>query len=163
MLQLEAMAARYRIGDGTGGTFVTPANNCAQDSNRALFGTLRAIDEFVKVHPAREQWLLEHPDQGDRYENLIALMRDLRRQLLPFGSPRQDWSQNEYNLGGAGEDRPISNFTTALGSWRSILPRLAFNTTVDAFLRHGATIWVIGSNQIGGECPDIAPVVPFTF
>lgn len=26
--RLEIMAARYRIGDGTGGTFVGPANNC---------------------------------------------------------------------------------------------------------------------------------------
>ena len=162
MLQLEAMAARYRIGDGTGGTFVSAANNCAQDSNRALFGTLRAIDEFVKAHPAREQWLLENPDQADRYDGLIALMRDLRKQLQPFGSPRQDWSQNEYNLGGTAEDAPIQNFTSALGSWRSILPRLAFNTVVDAFLRHGATIWVVGTNQIGGDRPDIAPVAPFT-
>ena len=163
MLQLEAMAARYRIGDGTGGTFVSAANNCAQDSNRALFGTLRAIDEFVKAHPAREQWLLENPDQAERYDGLIALMRDLRKQLQPFGSPRQDWSQNEYNLGGTAEDAPIQNFISALGSWRSILPRLAFNTVVDAFLRHGATIWVVGTNQIGGDRPDIAPVVPFTY
>ncbi|MGK7927438.1 MAG: hypothetical protein AB4290_19720 [Spirulina sp.] len=34
--QLEAMMARYRIGDGTGATYVGPANNCAQDSNQAL-------------------------------------------------------------------------------------------------------------------------------
>jgi predicted Abi (CAAX) family protease len=162
MLQLEAMAARYRIGDGTGGTFVTAASNCSQDSNRALFGTLRAIDDFIKAHPAREQWMLEHPDQADRYKNLIALLHDLRKQLQPFGSPRQDWEQNEYNLGGTAEDAPIQNFISALGSWRSILPRLAFNTVVDAFLRHDATTWVIGTDQIGGERPDIAPVVPFT-
>jgi predicted Abi (CAAX) family protease len=162
MLQLEAMVARYRIGDGTGGTFVTAAHNCAQDSNRALFATLIAIDEFVKTHPAREQWRLEHPDQAEQYDGLVVLMHDLRKQLQPFGAPRQDWSPNEYNLGGAVEDQPIKNFTSALGSWRSILPRLAFNTVVDAFLRHGATIWVTGTNQIGGNHPDIAPVVPFT-
>ena len=162
MLQLEAMTARYRIGDGTGGTFVTAAHNCAQDSNRALFGTLRAIELFIKSHPAREQWNLEHPDQVDRYNNLIALLRDLRRQLAPFGSARKDWKQNEYNLGGTAEDAPIQNFVTALGSWRSLLPRLAYNTVVDAFLRHEANAWVMGTNQIGGDRPDIAPVVPFT-
>jgi hypothetical protein len=35
-LQLGAMAARYRIGDGTGGTYAGIAHNSVQDSNRAL-------------------------------------------------------------------------------------------------------------------------------
>jgi hypothetical protein len=161
MLQLEAMTARYRIGDGTGGTFVTAAHNCSQDSDLALFATLRAIDDFIKTHPARDQWALEHPDQVDRYNSLLALLHDLRKQLQPFGNPRQDWSQNEYNLGGTAEDAPIQNFISGIGSWRSILPRLAFNTIVDTFLRHDATAWVIGTNQIGGDRPDISPVVPF--
>jgi hypothetical protein len=162
MLQLEAMTARYRIGDGTGGTFVSAANNCSQDSNRALFGTLQAIERFIKSHPAREQWKLEHPDQVDRFDTLVSLLRDLRKQLQPFGYARKDWKLNEYNLGGTAEDAPIQNFVSALGSWRSILPRLAYNTVVDAFLRHDSTAWVIGTNQIGGERPDIAPVVPLT-
>jgi predicted Abi (CAAX) family protease len=162
MLQLEVMTARYRIGDGTGGTFVSAAHNCSQDSNRALFATLRAIDAFIKTHPSRERWRLEHPDQVDRYNALVKLLHDLRKKLQPFGAPRKDWSQNQYNLGGTAEDAPIQNVTTALGSWRSLLPRLAFNTVVDAFLRHDATIWVIGTCQIGGERPDIEPVVPFT-
>jgi predicted Abi (CAAX) family protease len=162
MLQLEAMVARYRIGDGTGGTFVTAASNCAQDSNRALFATLRAIDEFVKTHPARDRWLLERPEQAVRYGELVALMRDLRKQLAPFGATRHDWSGNEYNLGGTMEDAPVQNALSAIGSWRTVLPRLAFNTAVDTFLRHDATAWVSGTSQIGGDRPDIAPVVPFT-
>ncbi len=32
MYELEIMAARYRTGDGTGATFVGPANNCVQDA-----------------------------------------------------------------------------------------------------------------------------------
>ena len=39
--QLEVMAARYRIGDGTGGTFVGPAYNCDRDANQALYAALR--------------------------------------------------------------------------------------------------------------------------
>ncbi|NJO19146.1 MAG: hypothetical protein HC838_02435 [Spirulinaceae cyanobacterium RM2_2_10] len=41
--QLEAMMARYRVGDGTGATFVGPANNCAQDSNQALYDTIQRV------------------------------------------------------------------------------------------------------------------------
>jgi hypothetical protein len=162
MLQLEAMVARYRIGDGTGGTFVTAASNCAQDSNRALFATLRAIDDFITSHPAREQWLLEHPDQADRYRELVAITHDLRKQLQPFGAPRRDWNTNEYNLGGTVEDAPIQNAVAAFGSWRTVLPRLAFNTTINTFLRHNATTWIVGTNQIGGPRSDVAPVAPFT-
>jgi hypothetical protein len=161
-LQLEVMGARYRIGDGTGGTFVSPANNCTQDSNRALFATLRAIGAFVKTHPALAEWLERKPEEAGRAGELAALLEDVRGKLQPFGSPRQDWSQNEYDLGGTIEDAPLQNLLSALGSWRCALPRLAFDTVVGAFLRHGAQAWIVGTDQIGGERPDLAPVVPMT-
>ncbi len=40
---LMAMTARYRIGDGTGATYVGPANNCSQDSNQALFAAIQQM------------------------------------------------------------------------------------------------------------------------
>ena len=42
MYELEIMAARYRISDGTGGTFVGPANNCVQNANQALYAICSA-------------------------------------------------------------------------------------------------------------------------
>jgi predicted Abi (CAAX) family protease len=39
--QLQIMMARYRTGDGTGITYVGPANNCAQDSNQSLYAALQ--------------------------------------------------------------------------------------------------------------------------
>jgi predicted Abi (CAAX) family protease len=77
-----------------------------------------------------------------------------------FGAPRRDWSDNEYNLGSTMEDAPLRNLVTALGSWRCVLPRLAFNTIVGTFLRHGAALTILGTDQIGGERSDIAPVAP---
>ena len=49
--QLEVMAARYRIGDGTGGTFVALANNCVQDANQALYAALRQIARSIRSNP----------------------------------------------------------------------------------------------------------------
>ncbi|MEO6836651.1 MAG: CAAX protease [Candidatus Tumulicola sp.] len=158
--QLEVMTARYRIGDGTGGTFVGAANNCSQDSNRALFGTLRGLARFIETHPAFQAWASKSPDESTRYRALVDLAKGLHRKLQPFGAPRRDWSTNAYNLGTTMEDAPIKNLIAALGSWRCILPRLAFNTIVGTFLRHGASLTVLGTDQIGGERPDIAPVVP---
>lgn len=142
--QLEVMTARYRIGDGTGGTFVGAAYNCSQDSNRALFAALSS-PEFA------------------RSDALRALAKDLRKKLQSFGTPRRDWSRNVYNLGTTMEDAPLNNLVTALGSWRCIFPRVAFNTIVGTLLRHGAALTVLGTDQIGGMRDDVAPVAPTGF
>ncbi len=100
LAQLEVMTSRYRIGDGTGGTYVDPATNCAQDSNRALFASLRQMESAVRFH---KDWLLErtsrHLEQARRFRQLIQLAKALKRELQPLGNPRSDWERNEYNLG----------------------------------------------------------------
>ncbi len=144
-LQLEVMTARYRIGDGTGGTYVGAANNCSQDSNRALFAALRTLRKTA----------------ADRYGPLHRVARDLRRKLQPFGAPRRDWSRNEYDLGSTMEDAPVRNVLTALGSWRCIFPRIACDTIAGTLLADGASARVLGSEAIGGERSDVAAVVPF--
>jgi predicted Abi (CAAX) family protease len=160
--QLEAMTARYRIGDGTGGTFVGPANNCSQDANHALFSTLRRFQDSVEAHPSFETWQNEVPAQAARYRALVAIAKDLAKKLQPFGSPRADWSTNEFNLGSTLEDAPIASVLTGLMSWRVVLPRLASDTMLGTFLRHGAAVWVLCADQIGGDHPEIEPVAPST-
>jgi predicted Abi (CAAX) family protease len=136
-LHLDAMTARYRIGDGTGGTYVGVANNCAQDANQALFAALRDLDPSTEA----------------------ALCADLRRQLEPFGRPRRDWSDNAFDLGTTMQTNPLQQIRTGLGSWRVMLPRMAADTIVGAFLRHGADAWVLGTDQVHDR-PDLRPVVP---
>ncbi|MGZ3509545.1 MAG: CAAX protease [Vulcanimicrobiaceae bacterium] len=160
--QLEVMTARYRIGDGTGATYAGAANNCSQDSNRALFATLRNLQHFVENHPNYATWSKESPRERERYTALVRLAKDLKRKLQFFGTPRHDWSSNEFNLGTTLEDAPLQNILTALGSWRVILPRLASDTIVGTFLRNGADVWVLNTDQIGGEHPEIAPKAPTT-
>ncbi len=160
--QLEAMTARYRIGDGSGGTFVGPANNCAQDANHALFTTLRRLQQFIEAHPSFESWEARAPEEARRYRTLVALSKDLSSKLQPFGSPRADWSTNEFNLGSTLEDAPLQSVLTGLMSWRVILPRLAADTILGTFLRHGASVWVLCCDQIGGDHPEVEPIAPST-
>jgi predicted Abi (CAAX) family protease len=40
---------------------------------------------------------------------------------------------------------------------------MAFDTIVGVFLRHGASLTVLGTAQIGGERSDIAPMAPTAF
>lgn len=161
MASLQVMTARYRIGDGTGGTYVGPANNCSQDSNQALFGCLQYIENSVSTNEqVLAHWGQSNLEQGRRFRNLVQLGEELKLELQPLGGPRSDWEKNEFNLGSTLEDNPIHNLMTGLGSWRTMFPRLASDKIARIFLEHGATIWVLRTNQIGGYDPDIAPIAP---
>lgn len=160
--QLEIMAARYRIGDGTGGTYVGAANNCSQDSNQALYAALKQITQAIRSNSLIDEWIEQHPDQANNLNQLEELGKKLKRQILPFGA-RVDWQQPGKSLGSSLEDDPIKNLVTGLLSWRSILPRVANDTVLETFLKLGATAWVLRTNQIGGFNPDIEPVAPITF
>lgn len=161
--QLEAMTARYRIGDGTGATFVGPANNCAQDSNQALFASIHSLFQAIDANQTLLQtWLTHNPDQAQRYQQLVEMQAKLYHKLQPLGSPRSDWKTNEFNLGTTMEDDPLRNLWVGLGSWRTLLPRKASDAIIQVFLKHGASIWVLRTNQIGGHDPDIEPIVPIT-
>lgn len=161
--QLQVMTARYRVGDGAGGTYVGPANNCSQDSNQALFASLQSLRRSVESNADRmAAWFANDPDQARRFQQLLQLGRELQFALQPFGSPRSDWDANEYNLGSTLEDAPLRNLRTGLTSWRTLLPRLASDTIVRIFLKHNASVWVLRTTQIGGNDPDIEAIAPMT-
>ncbi len=162
--QLETMVARYRIGDGTGGTYVGPANNCAQDSNQALYASIKQLEELIQASPPkRSRWQKDHPEQAKRYQQLLAIRRDLQRDLLPLGSARADWEDGREVLGSNLEDFPLKTLGRGLLSWRTMLPRVASDTVTKLFLRHGACLWVLRTNQVGGHDPEIEPIAPVTF
>jgi predicted Abi (CAAX) family protease len=160
--QLEAMTARYRIGDGTGATYVGPANNCSQDANQALFASIRSLSQQIAANQTLlETWLANNP-QAENYQQLLDVKAKLYSALQPLGSPRSDWQANQFNLGTTLEDDPLRNLWIGLGSWRTLLPRKASDTIVQIFLKHGASAWVLRTNQVGGHDPDIEPIAPMT-
>ncbi|PZV12548.1 MAG: CPBP family intramembrane metalloprotease domain-containing protein [Leptolyngbya sp.] len=167
--QLRIIGDRYRTGDGTGIASVTAATSCVQDSNQALFATIQSIRNQVVSSSEIQRWWSSHPHDPTikRFERLIALGNDLQRELIPFGIVRQDWKSNaalsgtqiepqEFVRAGAG----VENILTALTSWRTILPRQAQDELSIQFLRHGAKLWFLRTNQIGGNNPDILPIAP---
>ncbi len=160
--QLEVMAARYRIGDGTGGTYVGPANNCAQDSNQALYASIKRMSELIAENADYlRDWQQRHLDQARRYQQLLRLGQTIQHRLLPFGSARADWAESRAILGTSLEDYPLKALGRGLVSWRTLLPRVASNTVTQAFLDHGASVWVLQTYQVGGEDPSIEPIAPF--
>ncbi|RMF66224.1 MAG: CAAX protease, partial [Cyanobacteria bacterium J069] len=160
LTQLEIMTARYRVGDGTGGTYVGPAHNCSQDSNQAFYAAVKNLGDALNRMPELKTWLDEHPDQAERFDQLVKLGRFIKREMLPLGTARADWQTNDSALGVSAESEILYNLTVGLISWRTLLPRLACETIARQFLNQGARIWVLQTCQVGGDRPEIAPVAP---
>ncbi len=161
--QLKIMMARYRIGDGTGAAIVKPAASCVQDSNQALYVTIKRIEQVIESNPQIQNWLQRHPDhpQTRRFDRLVRLGRSLERQLVPLGIVRSDWWENAQTLAGTRPEGNILNsFSTTVASWRTVLPRRAHDEIAAIFLKHGASLWLIRTNQVGGFDPDIEPCAP---
>ena len=163
--ELDVMAARYRIGDGTGTTMVSPVNSCVQDSSQALYSSLKRMIAEFKLNPLMLKWLREHPDheQTNRFWLLADLVSSLEANLIPFGLVRRDWKYGVLTLGRFPGETPGKTMINALASWRTLLPRLANDVIAMIFLQLGGTLWVIRTNQIGGNDPDIKPIAPTDF
>ena len=159
--ELEIMAARYRIGDGTGATFVGPANNCVQDANQALYAALRYISRSIRESPNVERWKQQYPEQAQRLNKLEQLTEALKELLLPCGMARADWRDRSDVLGSTLEDHPIQSLIRGLITWRTLLPRLASDEVTETLLNKGGAVWILQTVQVGGDA-DIEPVAPMT-
>lgn len=163
--QLQLMAARYRMGDGTGSALVTPAKSCVQDSSQAVYQTIRRIQYQVQMSPAIQTWLADHPQapQTLRFQELKTLGNALEKELVPLGIVRRDWQQNAQVAAGIalpGTFRHSDDFLTQILSWRTLIPRVAQDQIIRIFLKQGTPLWFLNTNQVGGWDADISPLAP---
>lgn len=169
--QLAVMMARYRTGDGTGASIVTPAQSCVQDSSQALYETIRVLRNQVSSSPTAQDWLANHPNdpQAKRFQDLVALGQRLQGQLVPLGIVRPDWRDNASVLTGIEGETPtgatptsaFANETTWLNnllSWRTVIPRVAHDNMAAIFLQQGGDLWFLNTYQVGGDDPTILPL-----
>ncbi|CAK6695884.1 type II CAAX prenyl endopeptidase Rce1 family protein [Synechococcus sp. CBW1107] len=172
-LQAEVLMARYRSGDGTGLSSVTPATSCVQDSSQALYAALRRLRTQVQADPALLAWLKAHPDDPSSrvFRQQQELADDLDRLLTPLGMARSDWQGNaervEVAISRAGltgaeatSFRRGQSVTDILLSWRSLLPRGAHDAMASVFLRHGSPLLLLRTNQVAGGDPSLEPLAP---
>ncbi|MEH2064166.1 MAG: CPBP family glutamic-type intramembrane protease [Nostoc sp.] len=165
--QLQITMARYRVGDGTGGAMVSPATSCVQDASQALYAAILAIKNQVATTPQIQTWIRANPNhpQTLRFQQLVELGKSLEQQLAPLGIVRADWQSQASILAGTGigkttqpfEDRSI---WAGLTTWRTIMPRQAHDDLAAIFLKHGAIMQVLRTNQVGGWQPNITPIAP---
>lgn len=163
--QLQLMAARYRVGDGTGSALVTPAKSCVQDSSQAVYQTIKRIQYQVQMSPEIQTWLATHPQdpQTQRFQELAALGNALEKELVPLGIVRSDWQQNAQVAAGIASPATFRNsdhLWAQILSWRTLIPRVAQDQIIRIFLDQGTPLWFLKTNQVGGWDPDISPLAP---
>ncbi|MBW4529106.1 MAG: CPBP family intramembrane metalloprotease [Aphanothece saxicola GSE-SYN-MK-01-06B] len=151
-IQAEVLMARYRSGDGSGVSLVSPAISCVQDSSQVLW---IAIDQLRR----RRRQL-----NGGELPRLASLAQALDALLTPFGMVRDDWRHNASLMDnpGDGPDRFKANRSLWDGvlSWRSMLPRRAHDEMAGVFLRHGDRLRLLRTNQLPGADQHLAPLAP---
>ncbi|MEH2378727.1 MAG: CPBP family glutamic-type intramembrane protease [Nostoc sp.] len=165
--QLQVTMARYRVGDGTGGAMVSPATSCVQDASQALYTTILVIKNQVAITPQIQTWVRANPNhpQALRFQQLVELGKSLEQQLAPLGIVRADWHSQAGILAGTGIGKTTQPFEdgsiwAGLTTWRTIMPRLAHDDLAAIFLKHGAIMQVLRTNQVGGWQPNIIPIAP---
>ncbi|MDZ8086038.1 MAG: CPBP family glutamic-type intramembrane protease [Nostoc sp. DedQUE12b] len=159
--------ARYRVGDGTGGAMISPATSCVQDASQALYAAILAIKNQVATTPQIQTWIRANPNhpQTLRFQQLVELGQSLEQQLAPLGIVRADWQSQAGILAGTGRGKTTKPFQdrsiwAGLTTWRTIMPRLAHDDLAAIFLKHGATMQVLRTNQVGGWESNITPIAP---
>ncbi|MBE9123100.1 abortive infection protein [Tychonema sp. LEGE 07199] len=165
--QLDIMMARYRSGDGTGATLVTPATSCVQDSSQAIYATIKKITAEVESNSQIQDWLKTNPThaQTERFHQLVVLGESLGKVLIPLGIVRLDWRKNTRLVGIDSEQKKsffsgITNLLKAVISYRTMLPRRTQDEIAKILLKQGSFLWIIRTNQVGGFDPDIKPRAP---
>ncbi|MCB8785329.1 Yip1 family protein [Planktothrix agardhii] len=163
--ELDIMTARYRVGDGTGTTFVSAINSCSQDSSQALYLSLRRMLAQFELNPLLMKWLRENPhhEQTERFLQLATLVASLESILTAGGKARKDWRYGSPTLGRFTEETPLKTLSQLGSSWRSLLPRLINDKIAMIFLQLGAYLWILRTHQVGGHDPTLKTLIPTDF
>jgi predicted Abi (CAAX) family protease len=158
--EINEMGARYRSGDGDGSALVSTAHSCVQDSNQALFSALNETYRKLKNEEV-SQWMQSNPEnpQVVALKKLEPLYADIDEYLTPFGV-RKDWSETAKGLRGTEKQNAVLSLLETIRTWRTVVPRRAHDRLANIFLKHGAKLWFIRANQIGGFDPRIIPLAP---
>jgi predicted Abi (CAAX) family protease len=158
--ELNEMSARYRSGDGDGSALVSSAHSCVQDSSQALFAALN--ETYRKVNNENiSQWIQSNPEDPhvEAFTKLQSLFNDIDKYLTPFGV-RKDWAETAKGLRGTEKQNAVLSLVETIRTWRSVVPRRAHDRLAELFLNHGAKLWFIRTNQVGGFDPHIIPLAP---
>ncbi|HAO13518.1 MAG TPA: hypothetical protein DCQ51_20715 [Planktothrix sp. UBA8407] len=118
-----------------------------------------------ELNPLLMKWLRENPqhEQSQRFLQLNRLVASLESILVTGGKARKDWRYGSPTLGRFSQETPLKTLSRLSSSWRSLLPRLINDKIAMIFLQLGAYLWILRTNQVGGNDPILKPLIPTDF
>lgn len=135
---------------------------CSQDSNQALYVTIDKIENIVMDSEDVRKWLRDHPNAPDtiRFHSLQKLGRSISRQLAPLDVDRHDWKHNANGFAGAEKEGMFTSCLQRVKRMWTIMPRRSHDDLCRTLLNHGAALWFIRTNQVGGKFKRTYPLAP---
>lgn len=146
---LSLMTQAYRTGSGDGISSVTPWASCVQDSSQALFIALRQSEKMVaNTHGTN---FCSKPELKGMCNLLSALKTQFdAADIFENAQVRPDWLNNSLELQIRRSSNAIDNGYAALASYKTALPRNAFNLFLGTMLSQRMELMLMDNVQIGG-------------
>lgn len=148
---LSLMTHAYRTGSGDGISSITAWASCVQDSSQALFIALRQVEKLLAS--TRGAQFCAANSSG--IKGICNLLSSLKKQfdasdIFENAPMRGDWVNNALELQIRRSNNVLENSYAALASYKTALPRNAFNLFLGTMLERGADIMLMDNVQIGG-------------
>jgi predicted Abi (CAAX) family protease len=146
---LSLMTQAYRTGSGDGISSVTPWASCVQDSSQALFIALRQTEKLISTTRGADYC------SKNEFKGLCNMVTALKSnfeagEIFENAPMRGDWINNSLNLQIRRSSNAIENGYSALASYKTALPRHAFNLFLNTMLNQGLELLLMDNVQIGG-------------
>ncbi len=146
---LSLMTQAYRTGSGDGISSVTPWASCVQDSSQALFIALRQTEKLISRSRGADYC------SKNEFKGLCNMVTALKSnfdagEIFENAHMRGDWLNNSLDLQIRRSSNAIKNGYAALASYKTALPRHAFNLFLNTMLNQGLELLFMDNVQIGG-------------
>ena len=160
--ELERMMARYRSGDGEGARKVSLTESCVQDSSQSLYSAIRNFKKLTKNDKEFMQRIKDNPgsEESIAFEKLDKTLHSLEKAVKPLRLARSDWKAFADHKPIPSGFGPISTAVRGLLSWKTVMPRRGNDNIAKKFLDSGSGLWVLRSNQMGGDLGQNFPEAP---
>jgi predicted Abi (CAAX) family protease len=162
--ELFRITAQTRSGAGSGITPIHMAQSCSQDSTMALHSLWHRMKLQCFSNGGILRWV-----KKNRATAQARMFNDLRRivfrwdsRFTPFRIVPPRWKRYLRVRPYRRATGRIGEIIDAIITYRSVLPRGVHDDVSKIFIGHGAKLWVIRTDGIGGDIPGVEPLWPST-
>ncbi len=146
---LSLMLHAYRTGSGDGISSVTPWASCVQDSSQALFIAMKRVEKELIARRGAAYCSIPEFGRVCGLANRLQQVFD-SSEIFNNALVRGDWINNAINMDIRRTTGRVESGLVTLQSYKTALPRNAFNLFLSSMLESGSNLVLMDNVQIGG-------------